>query len=190
MNNPFARLPLTTGLVAALALAGTLASAQSVPDLKPGLWEDSVERVVEAGGPADSAAKAALAALADMPPEQRKMMEKMMREQGIALQAGAGGMKVTGRICIAAGESRFSAISGLPEGCTQNLTRKGEAWEVTARCEARDGQPASEMRGTLTMQGSTGYRGAFSGGNAEQGTVRVKTEGRWLSADCGSVKPD
>lgn len=194
MEHPFARFPFTTGLVAALVMASASALAQSAPDIKPGLWEQSVERVVGAGGPADSAAqqnlKAAQAALANMPPEQRKMMEKMMREQGIALQAGGDGVKVKQRICIAPGSRGVSAISGMPEGCTQSFTRKGEAWEVVGRCEARDGQPASEMRGTLTMLGSTGYRGDFTGGNTQLGTAKMKTEGRWLSADCGSVKPD
>ena len=46
------------------------------------------------------------------------------------------------------------------------------------------------MRGVLTLQGSTGYRGDFEGSSAQQGAYRIKTEGRWLSADCGSVKPD
>jgi hypothetical protein len=188
MRKPSVRSSFTTGLVAALTIASAFAQAQSAPNFKPGLWEESVERVI-GGGAEDPAVKAAQAALANMSPEQRKMMERMMREQGIALQVGAGGMKVTSRGCLAPGKSKFSAISGLPEGCTQRYTRKGEAWEVTARCEAREGQPASEMRGTLTMLGSTGHRGDFSGGNAQQGTARMKTEGRWLSADCGSVKP-
>ena len=194
MFHLYLRLPFTIGTAAALTIASTLALAQSAPDFKPGLWEQSVERVVGAGGPADAAAqenlKAAQAALADMPPEQRKMMEKMLREQGISLQAGGEGVQGKQRICIAPGSRGASAISGMPEGCTQSFTRKGEAWEVVGRCEARAGQPASEMRGTLTMQGSTGYRGDFTGGNAQQGTARMKTVGRWLSADCGAVKPD
>lgn len=195
MIDASARSYRTIRVAAALAIASALAQAQSAPDFKPGLWEQSVERAVGAGGPpADAAAqenlKAAQAALADMPPEQRKMMEKMLREQGISLQAGGDGVKVKQRMCIAPGSRGASAISGMPEGCTQSFTRKGEAWEVFGRCEARAGQPASEMRGTLTMIGSTGYRGDFTGGNAQQGTARMKTQGRWLSADCGAVKPD
>ena len=194
MINTSARSYRAIGVAAALAIASALAQAQTAPDFKPGLWEQSVERVVGAGGPADAAAqeklKAAQAALADMPPEQRKMMEKMLREQGISLQAGGDGVQVKQRICIAPGSRGAGALSGMPEGCTQRFTRKGEAWELVGRCEARDGQPASEMRGTLTMLGSTGYRGDFTGGNPQQGTARMKTEGRWLSADCGAVKPD
>ena len=194
MIKPSVRRSVTNGFAATLAIASTLALAQSAPDFKPGLWEQSVDRVVGAGGPADAAAqenlKAAQAALANMPPEQRKMMEKMLRDQGISLQAGGDGVKVKQRMCIAPGSRGVSAISGMPEGCTQSFTRKGEAWEVVGRCEARGGQPASEMRGTLTMLGSTGFRGDFTGGNAQSGTARMKTEGRWLSADCGSVKPD
>jgi hypothetical protein len=49
------------------------------------------------------------------------------------------------------------------------------------------------MRGTLTMQGATGYRGDYTistQGGDQLGPVKMKTQGRWLSADCGAVKPD
>lgn len=113
MINASARSFRTLG-VAALAIASSLALAQSAPDFKPGLWEQSVERVVGAGGPADAAAqenlKAAQAALANMPPEQRKMMEKMLRDQGVSLQAGGDGVKVKQRMRIAPGSRGVSAI--------------------------------------------------------------------------------
>jgi hypothetical protein len=64
---------------------------------------------------------------------------------------------------------------------------------MTAQCPASDVQPASSMRGTLTMQGATGYRGDYTistQGGDQLGPVKMKTQGRWLSADCGAVKPD
>ena len=78
----------------------------------------------------------------------------------------------------------------MDEGCTQTLTPNGANWAVASRCEDRDDRPGGEMRGVPNLQGSTSYRGDFEGSSAQQGTYRVKTEGRWLSADCGSVRPD
>ena len=68
----------------------------------------------------------------------------------------------------------------------------GDTWAVTFQCPARDGRPATSGRGTVTLQGATGYAGDFTMNTqvdkrTEQATM--KTQGRWLSADCGSVKP-
>ena len=190
MIRPTTRVFCSAGVSAATVLAGTLALAQSGPNFTPGLWEESVETTVEGGGAAKFDSKAALAALANLPPEQRKMVEKMFASQGLAIQADAGGIKGKQQYCIAPGRPRLSWMSALPEGCTQTLTPNGANWVVTGRCEDRDDQPGGEMRGVLTLQGSTGYRGDFEGSSAQQGAYRIKTEGRWLSADCGSVKPD
>lgn len=190
MIRPAARVFCSAGAAAGIMLAGTLALAQSGPGFRPGLWEESVERVFEGGGGSGFDPKSPLAALANMPPEQRKMVEKMLAGQGLAIQAEAGGVKVKQQYCIAPGRPRLSWTSALPEGCTQTLTPNGANWVVTGRCEDRDDQPGGEMRGVLTLQGSTGYRGDFEGSSAQQGAYRIKTEGRWLSADCGSVKPD
>ncbi len=57
---------------------------------------------------------------------------------------------------------------------------------------ARDGQPASGGRGTVTLQGSTGYVGDFTmtlQADTKTEPARVRTEGRWFSVDCGAVKP-
>jgi hypothetical protein len=190
MIRPTARVLFSAGVATAIALAGTLALAQSGPNFRPGLWEESVERAVEGGGAAEIDSKAALAALANMPPEQRKMVERMLAGQGLAIQADAGGVKAKQQYCIAPGKPRLSWTSTFREVCTQTLTPNGANWLVASRCEDREDQPGGEMRGVLTLQGQTGYRGDFEGRSAQQGTYRIKTEGRWLSADCGSVKPD
>jgi hypothetical protein len=190
MIRPTARALCSAGVAAATALAGTLALAQSDPNFRPGLWEETVEHAVEGGGAAEFDPKAALAALANMPSEQRKMVEKMLAGQGLAIQAGAGGMKAKQQYCIAPGKPRINWGDLSQEGCTQTLTPNGANWLVASRCEDREDQPGGEMRGVLTLQGSTGYRGDFEGRSAQRGTYRIKTEGRWLSADCGSVKPD
>lgn len=190
MIRPAARVLFSAGVAAAIALAGTLALAQSGPNFRPGLWEESTEPSVEGGGAAELDSKSALAALANMSPEQREIVEKMLAGRGLAFQADAGGVKVKQRYCIAPEKPRGSWTSTSREGCTETLTPNGANRLVAGRCEDRDGQPGAEVRGVLTPQGSTGYRGDFEGRSAKHGTFRIKTEGRWLSADCGAVKSD
>lgn len=177
----------------ALATTGPLALAQSAPNLKPGLWEESMERMASPEGPGAAAMKEAQAALANLPPEQRRMMEKMMADQGVSLDSNGGGVKVTQKTCIRPERAGFDRIAGMPEGCRVSYTRKGDAWSASGRCEARDGQPASQLEGVVTLEGSTAYSGDFAitqQGADGAGPVKVKTRGRWLSADCGAVKSD
>ena len=188
------RLSVALGLAAiGLAATGPIALAQSAPNLKPGLWEESMERVTSPDGPGAAAMKQALSGLANLPPEQRRMMEKMMADQGVSLDASGGGVKVTQKTCIPPERTRFDRIAGVPEACRMGYTRRGDAWSANGRCEARDGQPASQLEGVVTLEGSTAYSGDFTmtqQGVDGAGPVKVKTRGRWLSADCGAVKPD
>ncbi len=188
MTRPAIRLPYATGIAAAaLALASTAALTQSAPRLKPGLWEHSFQ-VGSQGGQIEAAMKEAQAAMASMPPEQRKMMEQMMAQQGISLDAS--GQKV--RICMTAEDVARDEIPAAQDGCTQTAKRSGNTWTVTFQCPARDGQPASSGRGTVTLQSSTAYSGDFTMNtqvDRKTEQVTMKTQGRWLSADCGNVKP-
>ncbi len=96
-------------------------------------------------------------------------------------------------LCLTPEDATLDELPGVPEGCTQTVTRSGDTWSMTAQCPASDVQPASSMRGTLTMQGATGYRGDYTistQGGDQLGPVKMKTQGRWMSADCGAVKPD
>jgi hypothetical protein len=192
MNRYAIRLPHVTGFPAAVAavalvLASAAAPAQAPTRLKPGLWEHSFN-VGSQGGQLEAAMKEAQAAMANMPPEQRKMMEQMMAQQGVSLDAS--GQKV--RICMTPEDVARDEIPEAQEGCTQRATRSGNTWTVTFQCPARDGEPASSGRGTVTLQGSTGYTGDFTINtqmNNKPEQVKMKTQGRWLSADCGNIKP-
>jgi hypothetical protein len=185
-------MPMQTPHAAAVAcalllLATTPTIAQTPTRLKPGLWEHSFQAGSQ-GGQIAAAMKDAQKAMANMPPEQRKMVEKMMAEQGVSL--GADGQKI--QLCLTPDDVARDEFPAARDGCTQKAERSGDTWTMTVQCPARDGQPASSGRGTVTLQGSTGYAGDFTmdrrvDGKPEQMTM--KTRGRWISADCGSVKP-
>lgn len=194
MTRYLKRLSRAVGLAAiALAATGPHALAQSAPNLKPGFWEESMERMASPDGPGAAAMKEAQAALANLPPEQRRMMEKMMADQGVSLTSNGGGVKVTQKTCIRPERASLDRIAGMPEGCSVSYTRRRDAWSVTGRCEARDGQPASQAVGIVTLEGSTAYSGDFTmtqQGVDGAGPVKVKTRGRWISEGCSAVKPD
>lgn len=184
---PHATTMATAMAAATLALASTAALTQSPPRLKPGLWEHSFE-IGGQGGQMAAAMKEAQAAMASMPPEQRKMMEQMMAQQGVSFDAS--GQKI--RICMTPEDVARDEIPAAQEGCTQNATRSGNTWTVTFQCPARNGQPATSGRGTVTQQSSTAYSGDFTTTtqvNKKPEQVTMKTQGRWISADCGNVKP-
>jgi hypothetical protein len=189
MTRHATRLPYATVAAAVtLALASGAALTQSAPRLKPGLWEHSFEMSDQSGQMA-SAMKEAREAMANMPPEQRKMMEQMMAKQGVSFDAS--GQKM--RICMTPEDVARDQIPAAQEGCTQNATRSGNTWTVTFQCPARAGRPASSGRGTVTLRDSTAYSGNFTttteGANKKPEQVTMKTEGRWVSADCGAIKP-
>lgn len=182
------RTAATPFACALLLFAGASATAQAPTRLKPGLWEHGFQASSQ-GGQLAAAMREAQKALANAPPEQRKLIEQMAAQQGVSLDAGGG--KV--RLCLTPEDVARDEIPAPGEGCTQTATRSGDTLTVNVQCPARDGQPASGGRGTVTLQGPTGYAGDFTmngqvGGKPEQ--VTVKTQGRWLSADCGSVKPN
>jgi len=182
--------PAATLLAAAVALflaAAAPVAAQSPPRLKPGLWEHRVQ-IADQSGRMAAAMREAQAALAAMPPEQRKMMEEMMARQG----AGMGGGPQAVRLCLTPEEAARDEPPPAQDGCTQSARREGNTWAVSFQCPARDGEPASNGRGTVTLQSPAAYSGQFTLNTTVDGQrerVEMSTQGRWIAADCGSVRP-
>jgi hypothetical protein len=76
------RLASPAILALALALAGALPLAHAQQKLAPGLWET---KMTVGDKDMQAAMAQARAQMANMPPEQRKMMEGMMAKQGVGL---------------------------------------------------------------------------------------------------------
>lgn len=185
---PIPPATLAAAACAVLLLASGTATAQTPTRLKPGLWEHSIQGGGSQGGQIAAAMKDAQKAMATMPPEQRRAMEQMMAQQGVSLDARGQ----TIRLCLTPEDVARDEIPVARDGCTQKAARNGDTWTMTFQCPARDGQAASSGRGTVTLQGASGYSGDFTmdtrvDGKPEQ--MAMKTQGRWISADCGAVKP-
>ena len=170
-----------------LALCAVGVQAQGTK-LSPGLWEMSME--MKSGGAEMDAGMAKMQAeLARMPPEQRKQIEAMMAQRGMAL--GAGGKGVGVKVCI----SKERAERGdLPEekndrGCKrESIERSGSTTKFKLVCT----NPPSTGSGEFTFKSDKAFTGKMifdSERNGKPQHMEMQQQGQWLSADCGTLQP-
>ncbi|WP_197284560.1 DUF3617 domain-containing protein [Piscinibacter sakaiensis] len=177
-----AAVPAAAVLLALLSLPSA-AGAQSGPVLRPGLWEHKVAFTSQSGQ-MEAAMAQMQRSMAALPPEQRRMMEDMMARQGVGV--GADGQSV--KICLSAEDAAGQRLP-VQEGCSQQVQRQGEVWTVAFQCK---GPPPSSGQGTVRRLGPTAYEGdveVLTEVASKPERVRMKQTGRWLSADCGKVRP-
>lgn len=187
----YSRFFMSVAAVAAVTLSSTaVAPASAQEKMRPGLWEHSVKMKTQSGQ-MEAALAQAQQALASMPPAQRKQMEQMMAAQGLGLGSGAQG-QTTVKVCITPEQA---AIDHIPqqEGCTQKVQRvDASTMKVAFSCKAEPGEAPTSGEGTVKFDGPTAYSGHFriktsQGGKPEH--IDMAQTGRWLSKDCGAIKP-
>lgn len=177
------RLAVQT-FVAALSLAVLGAHAQST---RPGLWEF---RSKLGGNPEMEAAMAQMEQqMAAMPPEQRKMMQDMLARQGMSMGQAAGGMSVV-RVCITPEMAARQEMPAQTAGeCSQTIvSRTASTMKMRFSCK----NPASSGEATYTFTGDTGYTMKMVMQSTHEGRAQQVTmdgQSKWLSRDCGDVKP-
>lgn len=170
---------------AALLVASFCAGAQT---LKPGLWE--IENQMEGGGgQMDQGMTQMQQELANMPPEQRKMVQDMMARQGVSLGAGGAG-RPSLKMCLTKDMVERNEIPTQKEGnCRQvSSSRSGNTMKLSLTCT----NPPSSGEGTVTILSPEAYTMRMSVQTTVQGRpekMSMAGSGKWLSADCGSVKP-
>lgn len=178
---------MTFALVACISIP---AAAQK---LAPGLWEVSMQMPQTPGAPDLGAALAQMQdQLAKMPPEQRKQIEAMLAQRGVAAPAAgaAPGQPAALRVCI----SKEAAARGDvpdPDGrCRQDkVQRSGNKVSFSFSCA---GSPPSSGSGEYVFTGDRAYAGKMLV-NTERGgkpvSMEMQLSGRFVAADCGDVKP-
>lgn len=177
-------------MVAATALllpgAVGLSHAQA-QKMRPGLWEHGVVMKSQSGQ-MEAAMEQMQKSMASMTPAQRKQMEDMLAQQGVAM--GAGGTTV--KVCVTPQQADLDAIP-VQEGCTQKVQRTSpNSMAMTFSCKGGDGQAPSSGEGTVTFSGPTAYTGHVKVKTQSQGKpeqIDMTQTGKWLSADCGAIKP-
>ncbi|UGQ47842.1 DUF3617 domain-containing protein [Massilia endophytica] len=173
--------PPVLALCASALLAALPASAQS---LKPGLWEMKT-KIASANPETMQALAMAQKEMANMPPEQRKMMEQMMAKNGMSLNLADGG-GVAMKFCLTKEMAEKQELPSGQEGdCKTTRTPVPGGLNIAFKCS----KPPSSGSGQIIFNGNTGYSMRMNvegGGKAENMTV--EGSGRWLAADCGAVK--
>lgn len=174
-------LVMVSGVLLLAAVA--LAAAPPAP-LKPGLWEHSFT-IKSQSGRVEAAITEMQRQIEQMPPEQRRMMEQMMAGQGMAMRPGGGVVKA----CLTEAEIARGALP-QQEGCRQEvLEQSTERLRLRFVCA---GDPPTSGEGEIVFHGPERYSGASTLNTELDGRPEVMTveqAGRWLSADCGDVKP-
>ncbi|MEY4641762.1 MAG: hypothetical protein RLZZ227_1756 [Pseudomonadota bacterium] len=165
-------------LLSALTLLPLTSFAQ-VLDVKPGLWEHSIDLTSESGR-LEIALEIARTQMELLPPAQRQAVEDTLVRQGIK----ADFINQTFQNCIseeeaASGKFRFADDGG----CEQtSVTQDGGTTHISFVCDQGQGQ--------LDLTNGTAYAGASSmalnfGGVIENATATHS--GRWLGASCAAL---
>jgi hypothetical protein len=172
--------------MAALA-AGAFAVSASAQNLKPGLWEVT-NKMQSASGEMEKQMAQAQEQMAKMPPEQRKMMEDMMAKQGMKMGAGGPGSSSV-KVCMSKEMVERNEIPAQKGDCkTTKQQRSGNTTKIAFACT----NPPSSGEGQFTIVSPEAYTMKMTVNSTAQGkpeTMNMDTSGKWLSADCGSIKP-
>lgn len=179
------RHPLLAAIVAAAALPALPTHAAAV-NMRPGLWEMS-SKITPDNPQAAAAMAEAQKQMANMPPEQRKMLESMMAKQGVGLSMNGDGVKVTYCVTREMAE-RHEFPTGQQGKCTNNATPTANGMNVSFTCT----NPPSSGSGQVTFQGDTAYTTTMNVTTTARGkpeSMSVNSSGHWLGADCGSKAP-
>ena len=169
--------------IALIASTG-FATAQT---MKPGLWEIS-NKMSGGSGEMEKGMADMQKQLANMPPEQRKMMEDMMAKQGVAMGAGGGG-GMSAKVCLTKDMVERNEVATQQGDCqSTNSSRTGNTMKFSFVCA----KPPSSGEGQVTFVSPEAYTMKM----AITSTVKGKPEkmnmdatGKFLSAECGSIKP-
>jgi Protein of unknown function (DUF3617) len=171
------------GLVVLAIVSAASAQAQGV---KPGLWE--ITSKMSGNAEMDKAMAEMQKQLAAMPPAQRKQMEAMMAQNGMQISANAGGSTV--KVCFSKKmaedlDMRYSDRSD----CTHTRQpRLGNTIKFSFSCEGGKTTGQGEYK-LLADAGWDGDMTITSIQNGKRETMQMKSNGRWLGASCGNLKP-
>jgi uncharacterized protein YneF (UPF0154 family) len=177
-------------------------------DMKPGLWEhafkfDKNSMGAMGGAQQDQMNKAMeemKTQMANLPPEQRKMMEDMMAKQGIkvsdkGIDMAAQGLSISKdgtkvKACVTQADIDRGAMPQADVNCEQKITQiSASQFKTTYVCK---GEHPAQGEGEITFQNDKAYTGKMkmvTQVNGKPETIQGDNSGKWLSSDCGNIKP-
>lgn len=169
---------------AGLALLALCASATLAQTMKPGLWELR-QKMRSSSGEMEKAMAQMEQQMASLPPAQRKQMQDMMAKQGVSVSDGG----TTAKACMTQ-EMIDRNETMAPQGDCKitSMARQGNTVKTAYSCT----QPKMDGEGQITFASPESYTvkavvNSFAQGKAEK--MQMEGTGKWLSADCGAIKP-
>lgn len=177
-------MPRFTATVALCALFATGAAAAQ--NLKPGLWE--IQQKAGGNSQMEQAMAQMQKEMASMPPEQRKQMEAMMARQGVQMGTAPGGGMST-RVCLTREMVERDEIPSNQGDCKMTRRqRSGNTLSMAFTCA----KPPSSGESQVTFQGPEAYTMKTTATTTVDGKperMTIEGTGKWLSADCGNLRP-
>ncbi len=178
-------LVLIAGVIgASFSLSPNTAGAQT---MKPGLWEMSSKM---GGSPEMEQAMAQMQQqMASMSPEQRKAMDDMMGKSGVSMGAAAGGAMVV-KSCISKEMAERNQMPMQQKGdCSSTISdQSSTGMKMRFTCV----NPPSNGEGQFSFSGNSAYTMKMKVNTSVGGKIQTTSldgTGKWLGADCGSIKP-
>lgn len=171
-------------LLGAALFTATLAQAQG---MKPGLWETTHKSMSGSDGINEKMAQMQNQ-MANLPPEQKKMLQDMMAKQGVTVgDAGLANMSV--KTCMTKEMIERNEVPQSQGGCTARASpRIGNTQKISFTCA----KPPSTGEGQITFSGPEAYLMKMTVNTQMRGKsekMDLEGTGKWLGADCGDVKP-
>ncbi|MCY7306822.1 MAG: DUF3617 domain-containing protein [Rhodoferax sp.] len=177
--------PLLLAAGSILILCGAAGSAAQT--LKPGLWEIS-QKMQSASGEMENAMADMQKQMAAMSPEQRKMMQDTMAKQGVSIGA-AGPGPITIKVCMTKDMVERNEVAIQEGDCkATNTPRVGNTMKISFVCT----QPPTSGEGQMTFSSPEAYASKMTVKSARNGkneSMTMDMQGKWLSAECGAIKP-
>ncbi len=176
--------PLLVIAAATLAVASFCASAQS---MRPGLWE--INNRMQMAGQTEKEMAQMQQQMANLPPEQRRMMEDMMAKQGLSMGAGSAPGALSVRVCMTQEMAERDEVPAAPGDCKNTVSpRSGDSMNFSFSCAT----PPSSGEGRIIFLSPENYTMKMNVSTTAQGKpekISMDGSAQWLSADCGAVKP-
>jgi hypothetical protein len=170
-----------------LLLGATLCAGASAQNLKPGLWEVT-NKMKSSSGDMEKSQAQMRAKIEKMPPEKRKQMEEIMAQHGMQMGSGAPGA-MTSRMCMSKEMAERNEMPMQHGDCkTTKQERKGNTMTFAFACT----NPTSSGEGVYTFMSPEAYAFKMTMNTSVHGkpeTMAMDGSGKWLSADCGNLKP-
>ncbi len=156
--------------------------------MKPGLWEITHKSHMGSPGMNDKMAEMQKQ-MADLPPDQKKMMQDMMAKQGVQMGASGPGGGMSVKTCMTKEMIEKNEVPSGQGDCTSTASpRVGNTQKIAFSCT----KPPSTGEGQITFSGSEAYAMKMTVNTTVRGKAEkmdMEGSGKWLGADCGDVKP-